>query len=387
MNFGLLVPAALTALAALAIPLLLHLIRRTEHRDTPFAALRWLRVANRQQRRLRWRDIPLLLLRLLLLALLALLLARPVLFGDGNAAPHWVLVAPGADVATARKRIDADDADWRWLAPGFPALAASAPPPTSRTASLLREVDAELPADRRLSIVVPATVDGLDGERPRLTRTTEWIVVPGAMPALPAATITSPATLHVRAGEADRSIASALRDAWQASAGPAVEIASVDVAIPSDARWLLWLSTGRPQALLDWIGHGGVAIAVATPEAVDAATMTPLWRDTGQRTIAAARAIGKGRLIELRGALTPARLPQLLDGDFPSRLLALLSSPAPAPSRADASALKPSPSLADATTQRELATRTPLDQPLALLLALLFAIERIWATTRRREAR
>src|SRR5690606_38671272 len=42
MNPLLLLPAGLTALTALALPLLIHLARRQQQRPTVFAALRWL---------------------------------------------------------------------------------------------------------------------------------------------------------------------------------------------------------------------------------------------------------------------------------------------------------------------------------------------------------
>ena len=191
MSPALLFPIGLMALAALLVPLALHLIRRAEYQTTPFAAMRWIHVQLRQQRRLRLRDIPLLLLRLLLLTLIAVLLAQPVLRGDATAANYWVMVAPGVNIGAARTQVestnsDAANADWRWLAPGFPSISNTATPATSDSASLLREIDAELPASSRISVVVPAVVDGLDGERPDLSRKLEWIVVDGAMPAMPA---------------------------------------------------------------------------------------------------------------------------------------------------------------------------------------------------------
>ncbi|MEO6076367.1 MAG: BatA domain-containing protein, partial [Dokdonella sp.] len=112
MSFALLYTTGLAALAALLVPLLLHLIRRAEYQNTPFAAMRWIHAQLRQQKRLRLRDIPLLLLRLLLLVLVALLLAQPVLRGDAAAAKHWVLVAPGVDVRVARDRMQSIDGDW-----------------------------------------------------------------------------------------------------------------------------------------------------------------------------------------------------------------------------------------------------------------------------------
>ena len=95
MSLGLLAPLGLAALAALALPLLVHLARREEQVPTDFAALRWLAAKFRPRQRLRFEEILLLALRLLLVAALALLLARPVLFGGrGDAA--WLVVLPGA---------------------------------------------------------------------------------------------------------------------------------------------------------------------------------------------------------------------------------------------------------------------------------------------------
>ena len=72
--------------------------------------------------RLRFDEWPLLLLRLLLLVALALLLARPVLFGSASHAP-WVAVVPGVDLqAVARAATRQPDARRHWLAPGFPPL-------------------------------------------------------------------------------------------------------------------------------------------------------------------------------------------------------------------------------------------------------------------------
>ena len=81
MSLGLLLPVGLAALAALLLPLLLHLERQSEPRATDFAALRWLSARLRPRRSLRLEECWLLLLRLLLVASVALLFARPVLFG------------------------------------------------------------------------------------------------------------------------------------------------------------------------------------------------------------------------------------------------------------------------------------------------------------------
>ncbi|MBC7991570.1 MAG: BatA domain-containing protein, partial [Luteimonas sp.] len=71
MTLSLLLPIGLAALAALLLPLLVHLARRSEQRLVPFAALRWLQAKPQPRRKRRFEEHWLLLLRLLLLAALA----------------------------------------------------------------------------------------------------------------------------------------------------------------------------------------------------------------------------------------------------------------------------------------------------------------------------
>ena len=98
----LLLPIGLAALAALLLPLLVHLARRSEQRVVPFAALRWLKALPQPRRRHRFEELLLMLVRLLLLAALALLLAQPVLFGRPDRRPR-VAVAPGVDIAASSR--------------------------------------------------------------------------------------------------------------------------------------------------------------------------------------------------------------------------------------------------------------------------------------------
>lgn len=393
MSFALLYMTGLAALAALLVPLLLHLIRRAEYRTTPFAAMRWIRAQQRQRKRLRLRDIPLLLLRLLLLALVAILFAQPVLRGDATAAKEWVLVAPGADVGAARDRVksngsDFANADWRWLAPGFPTVSSSSAPATSDSASLLRELDAELPASSRISVVVPAIVDGLDGERPSLSHAVEWIVVDGAMPAMASSDNHATTRLLVRSDDsqpANLRYIDALEKAWRIDwPNVSMDRGKIDAALPADARWLLWLSPQRPEWLQRWIQDGGIAVATPATDETKSIDSEPVWMDDQQNAIATSHRIGKGRLVSLRGAFMPSELPALLDADFPARLHDLFAGPLPAPTRALAAALKPlHATKAVATAAVSLATRTPLDIWFALVIAILFAIERMWASGRR----
>lgn len=179
----LLSPLALIALSALAIPLLIHLVRRRDREVHIFAALRWLQLRSPQPR-LRWREPLLLALRLLLVATLALLLASPVLRGGHDAAPAWALVAPGIAPETAQAEAGADY-ELHWLAPNWPKLQdAQNPPPLdgATLSSLIREAADHVPAAQPLLILLPKQLAGLDAQRIELGREVEWRVLPGRSP-------------------------------------------------------------------------------------------------------------------------------------------------------------------------------------------------------------
>lgn len=387
MSFGLLLPAGLAALFALLLPLLLHLHRRTEQQPAMFAALRWLKVRQRPQRKIRFEEWPLLALRLLLLAALALLLAQPVLSGAPGG-ERWVVVAPGIDRAQARAALAAPDAAWHWLAPGFPSLERDPPTGTQPLGSLLRELDATLRKDASVTVVVPARIDGLDGERPALRRDVEWRVLEAEETATPVAA-PAPLTLAVRHALPDDPALRYLRAAgaaWNAAAaGPAANRASIDIApasepIGPDVQGLVWLAPGAlPPELRAWIEAGGTALLAAATEAPGPDAGIALWRNAAGEALVLGRALGNGRVMQLTRVLAPANLPEILDPDFPDRLRALFEPPPP-PDSAYAEAHSPrsgGPELPP--------TPRPLHPWLALLVATLFALERWLATSRRRE--
>jgi len=386
MSIALLAPLGLVALVALVLPILIHLVRRIELTTTEFAALRWIAQRMQPRRRVRFERPWLLLLRLALLAALALLLARPVHDIATAAAQARVFVAPGADLAVAHAAIASPSADWRWLAPGFPRIGDAATPSAVPLASLLREADAGLPVGARLVVVVPEQVAGLDGERPRVTHAIDWHVVPGRMHERAVPTPASE-TLAVRyAPDAQASLVwlRAAVAAWNAREPGRyrLDAQTLDAPLADDTHWLVWLAPQLSPAASAWLERGGVAVRAGD------ATMQgdPLWRDADGNVIARAEAIGRGRLIALPGALVPATLPWLLDDEFPQRLLAALRGAATPPDRAQASALEP----VRATTAAENAASSdatrPLDAWLAALIAILFLLERIVATHVRAES-
>ncbi len=382
MTPALLLPMALAALLALAIPVVIHITRRTESRVIDFAALRWLTPSPRPRRRPRIDERLLLLLRLLLLAALALWLARPVLWGVEDARPV-IAVTPGVDPAQI---IEAAPQEARlvWLAPGFPRLGDAAPEASADTISLIRQLDAELSPDAPLDVVVPPVLEDADAERPRLTRPVNWRVSDQAagagLPAPPAA----PALTIRHAAEAEDSARyiRAAAGAWAPpDAEPALDVAAVDQPLASGTRHLVWLASGPlPEAVVDWIEDGGVVL-LSHDARLDLDTPpTAAWSDAGGRPLATAGAHGRGRVVQFTRALEPAAMPQLLDADFPDALERLLVPPV-TPTRVAAADHAP-------LTGARSYDLPPLDiRPwLALLIALLFAVERWLATSARRGA-
>lgn len=384
MTPGLLAPAALAALAAILAPLVIHIARRSEERPIEFAALRWLRQKPRPKSRLRFDERLLLASRILLLALLALWLAQPVLFGAGSKAAY-VAVASGADISQAGQVADEAVSDYaraHWLAPDFPALTEPRPVDAVPVASLLRQLDADLPAGVPLVVVVPQVIDGADAERPRLSRRVDWRMVPGAAPAVR----TEPAPvppLSIRHGDGQAGGLGYLRAAalaWQPAGRDAdLESGGIDAALPPVTRTVVWLEAGSlPEALLRWVEGGGTALVASNALFPEDADRVVVWRDALGRPLVEAAPMGAGRLMRFTRRLAPAEMPELLEADFPAHLRAVLDRPPSAPARVSAADYTP-------TTGARHVDPAPRDlRPwLAVLIGLGLLFER-WLATRRR---
>lgn len=376
MNPALLFPVGLAALAALLIPLVIHIARRTESRTVDFAALAWLEERPKPRRRLRLDELWLLAARLLILALIAVWLAQPVVWGVPDQRPV-VAIAPGLDPAL----IDgAGGARRVWLAPGFPEVGVGpAPAPGGDTLSLIRQLEAEQGPDVPLDIVVPEILNDADAERPELSRPVGWRTAP----ARDEATLDPPQApaLMVRfgpGGEAAVRYFRAAAVAWaEPDAEPAIAVEALDRALPREARHLIWLDAGAPPPIVvDWIRRGGTALLAEGARTPLDVALRPVWTDGEGQPIASEGRLGQGRVIQLTRPLTPEAIPQLLEPHFPDRLAGLLA-PAPPPGRITAADHTP-------LTGAPAWTRPPLDlRPwLALLIALVFVGER-WLATRR----
>ena len=371
-------PAGFLALAALLLPLLIHLARRSEQRIIDFAALRWLSAKPRPRRRIRFDEWPLLLLRLLLLALLAILLARPALTGVVDAQPR-IAVPPGVDLATAQRAVGNAEAQWLWLALGFPRIDKSAAPQGPQpVSSLLRELDASLPTDATLTVVVPSVLDGLDAQRPQLSRAVRWQVLEQNAATAKPVVIAAPELQirHDEAGKQGLRYLNAVASAWR---GTKPETADDTVAFGNDDKLHIWLSAKPlPADTSAWLQRGGRLLVDARTPVPANAQRTPLWREASGVLVIEQISTPEGRWLRWAAPLQPASLPVLLDADFPNDLRAVLQA-APTPRRAPAVTMQPE---TGATPYAQPATE--LSHWLLLAIALLFLLERWLASAPRR---
>ncbi len=373
MSLAFAAPLALAAVAVIAIPVAIHIVRRAEQRETPFAALRFLRAVGMPRRRLRIAERALLALRAALLAVLALWLAEPHL-ARAPAIARVVAVAPGVapEAARAAARIDATT-DARWLAPGFPALDTVPPVASQPLASLLRELDATLPPGASLDVVVPDVVEGLDGARPVLTRAVAWHVASG-MSTRGEVALPPPATLALRTDDAiARRYVEAVVAAWNTGDAPRVTLVELgpQLAPADETSWLLVLGASLPEAARTWVEAGGTALVAPDPSSDGEIVATD---DAGGALLRERRA-GRGRVLALARDFTPRALPALADPSFAETLRAWLEPDGAPVDVAGAEALEP----VVGSIPPEPA-RTPLGPWLVLAAAVLAALERVWAS-------
>ncbi|NKF24474.1 BatA domain-containing protein [Solimonas marina] len=355
-------PLGLAALATLALPIVIHLLRRPQDRVVPFAAWRHVTEQTSFRERLQLRAWLLLALRLLLLAVLALLLAQPLWRHASRSAPApWLLIAPGLDVAQVRAL--APGAEAHWLQPGFPPISEA---PTGRVdLSLLRELDARLPLATSMTVVLPSQLVDHDAVRLRLRRRVTWKTVPAPLPVVPqqAAIVAVPAS----APDGEQRTVRALVAAWQAD-GAAVELRLLETGAPlPDGLRLLCLFDAAPDAAAQaWLAGGGT---VLQSHAADG--HWPLQ----------AQPVGQGRRYAVPAAFDVTAIPALADIGEPAALRRLLLAPLQPPARTLADAVAPSDGAA-----ASIETGTPLQPLLLALAALLLLAERLcalWQSGRR----
>lgn len=373
MSFLLLAPAGLLALAAWLVPLVLHLHRRRPRQTLSFAALRWMPTGRARRRQWRVQQILLLLLRLLLLALAALVLAQPVWQRVPDAAGVYVAVMPGADPDAARAMVRDPSARWNWLAPGFPVLSMPSGESGS-SASLLRELDAQLPPATKLIVVAPAVVAGLDGARPQLQREVDWHVTPGRAPT-PRAAAARPLRLAGLAAGSDaiaQRLIPALVQSWHHAGHPAHgEVVHSVASLGTHDAWLVTTAPVMP-AVQAWLDGGGRALVFGD----DTETGLAVWHDTQGRVLARHAQSGAGQVLRITALPEIQQFPELLEADFPQRLRTLMQGAPAAPGMASAEMLAPTRGPAVAPLPLG---RVPLTPWLILALALCWFAERLVA--------
>lgn len=372
MTPGLLFPLALGALAAVIVPLIIHIARKSEQHPTDFSAIRWLRQKPRPRSRLRFDEWPLLLTRILLVALVALFLAAPVFFGT-QSKRSYIAIVPGADPNGLTLK------DAHWIVPGFPTATETPPTGEQPTASLIRQLDAELPTSTPLTIVVPQAMSGTDADRLHLSRKVTWRIV-GGTAAYQGLSPTRPPVLVILHDARHRSelrYLSAVARAWQD--GPN-DVGDLSAPLPGTDVTLAYLSGGTiPAAVLDHVRSGGTTLLPHDALLPQGAAPIPAWRDDDSAPIAEAVVIGRGRLIRFARPLTPGVLPALLDASFPAKVRLLVQTPPAAPTRVMAQDYAP-----DTVARAFDPPPTDVRPWLALCIAVLFAAERILATRRSR---
>lgn len=273
-------PAALVALVGLLVPLLIHLLDRGSSRRIDFAPLHLLQELPRASlRRLRLRERWLWLVRSLLVAVAALMLAGPATLPPQHEAAAWMLIQPGLESSAADAAEDLA-ADWqmpieeierRWLAPGLAPV--SAPALAESGAGLwgaLLEADAHLAQGVRLAVLAAPAANQLGPVRPRLSREVEWIQ--GAGGESRSAAVDSGRVRRVYVGAAASRAAllpylEAVVVAWREGLDARV----ATVAVPGDAEWIVFAADGDPpSAVLAAVDDGAIWISDSPEIAVSA---------------------------------------------------------------------------------------------------------------------
>ncbi len=248
--------------------------------------------------------------------------------------------------------------------------------------SLIRQLDADLPQGTPLELVAPSVLDGVDAERPRLSRAVAWRVMdPAPVSTRPPS---APPRLTVRyapGAERQARFFRAAASAWTApDLRPAFDAASTDKALGADPGALVWLAAGAPSAeVVAWIRAGGVALLSSDAVLPFEGEAVAAWRDDAGAPLAMQGLVGKGRVVHLTRPLTPSAMPAVAQADFPDALWRLL---APPPQPARVAAVDHAPLTGGPAPRLPAVDARPW---LAVLVVLLFAVER-WLATRQRRA-
>ncbi len=425
-----LAPLGLLALFALVAPIVIHLLSRKPGKTVKVGSLQFLEATeSRQLRSLKLTDVPLLLLRTAMLAMLALLLAQPLWKKSSRpteAQTHgWVLIAPeilrGTPAAPITQLVDSLSAAGNalhLLAPDFPAVQALSEKilrdsdSAQRYWSLLRELDLQLPAGAPLWIFAPDRLAFFRGERPTLQRMMHWFGVPippenHDSPSTVSSDSTSALILYDANHEEDARYIQTALEAVIEFGGLPIETQShfirENFAVAQNTKWLFWLAA-QPvsKILLQQIESGLCLISdagAAEYERVDSRIImadqrmeifprlqqrviaanngVTLWTDGFGAPLLEGERLGKGWHYRFHSRFHPAWNELVLSAAFPQWLHTLLNLPETIPDQRRISVAQSRPNIRAAATSQTLSfTTTSLHVPFWLLAAVLFIVER-----------
>lgn len=369
MGFGW--PLGLASLAALLVPLIIHLARRRAERPIRVGSLRHL-PANAAPRRthLRFTEPWLLAVRILVLTVLALFIARLFLRGEPpERAPISMLVVPST----------VPDDSLRIFLPAFDSILRAGAElrrtPMADLWSEIAELDATLPAGSTLAIAAPFELR-LPGARPALGSSIALHRIPAPAASVPASAAPAGRTLQVvlAADSAHTVQARRVAAAFRAVAelrGDSLELVETADAPAGDA-WIVWLSDADPAP-----GHLAAVAAGAT------LLTTHLPGTKARPRSISVEPLERGRVI-----IAPPLDAPPLDGTFPAFVARIWPDPSrlaptePPLRRVATSQLQP----AHASTARTAAPRTEPGRALLVLAFALFLFER-WLAHRPAVAR
>lgn len=290
-------PQWLWLLLALTVPLLIHLWRHSKTRQITFAAAHWLTEDLQQWRRFHLNNHWLLLLRLLIIALLALLLAEPLFKRETTAGPPLLLVDPRIEPVALNTFLTTELPEFSraperilWLQAKPVAIAETRPaaPELWRTLSVL----ADQPRFRHAHILLKDALNPTGHSALRISPHWQWHALDKSVekPIAPRVAIIGRAPDWL----------SPLFQALGAKL-PQLSLQPLSANIPPSAKTIDWLIYNRaetlPDSLLNFIHAGGLLISDRRLQAPPALKFIDL-----RSTVAAdAAAIGRGSWLRYKG--------------------------------------------------------------------------------------
>ncbi|MFK7887851.1 MAG: BatA domain-containing protein [Gammaproteobacteria bacterium] len=263
-------PQALIGLAALLVPLAIHLLQRGHHDTVEIATTQFVPSDLRPQWRWnRLRERWLWLLRSLLVIAACILLTAPYKAQSPltTNAETYTLVSPQITADVARElagEFAGNETELRWLAPGLPLLETTRPVwHSERLWGELWQADQELPDTIALRVIAVPLGATLGPERLSLGRAIEWIDAPAAT--RPVASPSELVIVHDADRAADVQQILEVTAAWRDVGLPVTVRAVAPQNAPPKANQLLWLSAQPWNTSVDMTVPGVIVTDTAPP--------------------------------------------------------------------------------------------------------------------------